>query len=78
MTPTAPSAYILSRQLGGDTEAMASIITVQTLIAFLDYATTRDAVALTDNKQDKAATGQKTVGNHLTDAAGAAGHQRGP
>ncbi|UUO21883.1 AEC family transporter [Colwellia sp. M166] len=35
MTPTAPSAYILSRQLGGDTEAMASIITVQTLIAFL-------------------------------------------
>jgi predicted permease len=35
MTPTAPSAYILSRQLGGNTEAMASIITVQTLIAFL-------------------------------------------
>ena len=35
MTPTAPSAYILSRQLGGDTEAMASIITVQTLMAFL-------------------------------------------
>jgi predicted permease len=35
MTPTAPSAYILARQLGGDTETMASIITVQTLIAFL-------------------------------------------
>jgi len=35
MTPTAPSAYILARQLGGDTEAMASIITLQTLIAFL-------------------------------------------
>jgi len=35
MTPTAPSAYILARQLGGNTEAMASIITFQTLIAFL-------------------------------------------
>ncbi len=35
MSPTAPSAYILARQLGGDTSAMASIITVQTLLAFL-------------------------------------------
>jgi len=35
MTPTAPSAYILARQLGGDTETMAAIITVQTLLAFL-------------------------------------------
>lgn len=35
MTPTAPSGYILARQLGGDTETMASIITVQTLLAFL-------------------------------------------
>jgi malonate transporter and related proteins len=35
MTPTAPSAYILARQLGGDTETMASIITVQTSLAFL-------------------------------------------
>lgn len=35
MTPTAPSAYILSRQLGGDTETMASIITFQTLLAFV-------------------------------------------
>ena len=34
MTPTAPSAYILARQLGGDTETMASIITLQTLAAF--------------------------------------------
>lgn len=34
MTPTAPSAYILARQLGGDTETMASIITLQTLLAF--------------------------------------------
>lgn len=35
MTPTAPSAYILARQLGGDPETMASIITLQTLLAFL-------------------------------------------
>jgi malonate transporter len=34
MTPTAPSAYILARQLGGDTETMASIITLQTLAGF--------------------------------------------
>ncbi|MEJ2455859.1 MAG: AEC family transporter [Candidatus Thiodiazotropha sp.] len=34
MTPTASSAYILARQLGGDTETMASIITLQTLLAF--------------------------------------------
>ena len=35
MTPTAPSAYILARQLGGDRETMASIITLQTLLAFV-------------------------------------------
>lgn len=35
MVPTAPSAYILARQLGGDTATMASIITFQTLLAFL-------------------------------------------
>lgn len=34
MTPTAPSAYILARQLGGDVETMSSIITVQTILAF--------------------------------------------
>ncbi|WP_315983559.1 AEC family transporter [Aliamphritea spongicola] len=33
--PTAPSAYVLARQLGGNAPAMASIITVQTLIAFV-------------------------------------------
>lgn len=32
--PTAPSAYILARKLGGDAPAMASIITSQTLIGF--------------------------------------------
>ncbi len=34
MVPTAPSGYILARQLGGDTETMGSIITFQTLLAF--------------------------------------------
>ncbi|WED29515.1 AEC family transporter [Vibrio sp. DW001] len=33
--PTAPSAYILSRQLGGNSQAMASIITSQTVLAFI-------------------------------------------
>lgn len=32
--PTAPSAYILSRQMGGDHDAMASIITAQTCLSF--------------------------------------------
>lgn len=35
MTPTAPSAYILARQLGGDAETMSSIITFQTLLGFI-------------------------------------------
>ena len=35
MTPTATSGYILARQLGGDTETIASIITFQTLLAFI-------------------------------------------
>lgn len=35
VTPTATSSYILARQLGGDAPAMASIITFQTLAAFL-------------------------------------------
>jgi predicted permease len=34
IAPTASSAYILARQLGGDLESMASIITLQTLFAF--------------------------------------------
>lgn len=33
--PTAPSAFILARQLGGDHTTMASIITVQTALSFL-------------------------------------------
>jgi predicted permease len=34
ITPTASSGAILARQLGGDTETMASIITFQTVLAF--------------------------------------------
>lgn len=34
ISPTASSAYILARQLGGDLETMASIITLQTILAF--------------------------------------------
>ena len=33
--PTAPAAYALARQLGGDAELMAAILTVQTLLAAL-------------------------------------------
>lgn len=33
--PTAPSAYILARQMGGDSQLMAGIITMQTLLAAL-------------------------------------------
>jgi hypothetical protein len=33
--PTAVSAFILARQLGGDTTLMASIVTVQTVLAAL-------------------------------------------
>jgi malonate transporter and related proteins len=32
--PTAPAAYILSRQMGGNHDAMASMITVQTCLSF--------------------------------------------
>ncbi len=32
--PTAPSAFILSRQMGGDHDSMAAIITVQTCLSF--------------------------------------------
>ena len=33
--PGAPPSYILARQLGGDGELMASVLTVQTAIAVL-------------------------------------------
>jgi len=33
--PTAPSAYILSRRMGGDHDSMAAIITVQTGLSFI-------------------------------------------
>jgi len=35
MTPTATSSYILARQMGGDAETMASIVTFQTLLGFI-------------------------------------------
>ncbi|MDX2495360.1 MAG: hypothetical protein QNK27_10395 [Desulfuromusa sp.] len=38
--PTAPSAFILSRQLGGDHVTIASIITVQTGLSFLSLPIT--------------------------------------
>lgn len=38
--PTAPTAYILSRQMGGDHEGMASIITVQTCLSFFTLPVT--------------------------------------
>lgn len=33
--PTAPSAYILSRQMGGDHDSMSAIITAQTCLSFI-------------------------------------------
>lgn len=36
--PTAPSSFILARQLGGDTKLMASIITLQTLLSLLSVS----------------------------------------
>jgi len=38
--PTAPSAYILSRQMGGDHDGMALVITAQTCISFLTLPVT--------------------------------------
>ena len=31
--PTAPNAYIMAKQMGGDTRLMAALITLQTLLA---------------------------------------------
>ena len=36
--PTAPTAYVLTRQLGGDSQLMAGIITLQTLLAAASLA----------------------------------------
>ena len=33
--PTAPSAYILARQMGGDARLMAGILTMQTALAIV-------------------------------------------
>ncbi|TWI63537.1 hypothetical protein IP91_03508 [Pseudoduganella lurida] len=39
--PTAPNAYIMARQLGGDTRLMASLITLQTLLALVTVPLSR-------------------------------------
>ena len=44
--PTAPSAFILARQLGGDTKLMASIITFQTLLSVLSVSLLLGLLAL--------------------------------
>lgn len=36
--PTAPSSFILARQLGGDTKLMASIITLQTIVSMFSIS----------------------------------------
>jgi predicted permease len=38
--PTAPAAYTLPRQLGGDAPLMAAIVTIQTAITFLTLPAT--------------------------------------
>ncbi|MGF1527423.1 MAG: AEC family transporter [Candidatus Competibacterales bacterium] len=45
--PTAPSAYILTRQLGGDAALMAAILTVQTALAALTLPAVGYALAAT-------------------------------
>lgn len=39
--PTAPNAYIMSKQLGGDARLMAALITLQTLLALLSVPLAR-------------------------------------
>ncbi len=38
--PTAPASYILARKLGGDAQAMATVITTQTVLAFISLPIT--------------------------------------
>lgn len=40
--PTAPNAYIMARQMGGDTRLMASLITLQTLLSVVTVPLSRD------------------------------------
>lgn len=44
--PTAPSSFILARQLGGDVKLMASIITFQTLLSVLSVSVLLGLLAL--------------------------------
>ena len=43
--PTAPTAYVLTRQLGGDSHLMAGIITLQTLLAAISLPLVLSALA---------------------------------
>jgi len=43
--PTAPSAFVLARQLGGDVRLMSSIITVQTLLSLVTMAAVIELVS---------------------------------
>ncbi len=43
--PTSAGAYTLARQLGGDAPAMASIVTIQTGIAFVSLPVTLSLAA---------------------------------
>lgn len=44
--PTAPNAYIMARQLGGDARLMASLITLQTLLAVATVPASRDFLTM--------------------------------
>lgn len=44
--PTAPNAYIMARQMGGDARLMASLITLQTLLAAFTVPASKGFVAL--------------------------------
>ncbi|HEY1148549.1 MAG TPA: AEC family transporter [Pseudoduganella sp.] len=44
--PTAPNAYIMARQMGGDARLMASLITLQTLLAAITVPASKDFVTL--------------------------------
>lgn len=44
--PTAPNAYIMARQMGGDARLMASLITLQTLLAVVTVPASKGFLAL--------------------------------
>lgn len=44
--PTAPNAYIMSKQMGGDARLMAALITLQTLLAIVTVPVSKQFLAL--------------------------------